>query len=243
MRGPGWGVLIVGCVAVFLPLVSFGDGTILGGEERRDRESVSLGRLFTTSRERIFLDRARRRVLALERVSDGASRREDRLRTERVSVEGVLLRSAGPPAVWMNGVSAMANAEHVPDGILLEGEHVPRGAVAVRLPYRGLWMTLWAGQRYEGGLGRVLEGFEVGPAMAEKNGLPRKAGVGGSHGEGGAREAAGGGQKERTRDTKAFRDDVDRHALGADGAALSEMMKDRARFQDNLEGLRSILGR
>lgn len=195
-------------------------------------ELAALGRLFTTAQERTVLDDARHRVLARKGVQQKKSAQGEEDKLEDVTVNGVVVRSGGPPAVWLNGGSALAVAGDLPAGVKLDG--VEPGEVMVRLS-NGRFVVLSAGQRYDGGVGRVFETFEV---VRKGRGDP-KTGKDEKNGE--ARDTPGGATEKRDVEKKIGVSD--RNALGKDGEVLSEMIQGRDQFQKRLGGLNSLLGR
>ncbi|HIJ83295.1 MAG TPA: hypothetical protein HPQ00_03725 [Magnetococcales bacterium] len=190
-----------------------------------------LGRLFTSSRERVELNQARSQALEVGRLRQEDVRSEDPQK-EWVAVNGFLLRSGGPPAVWMNGGTALvASGGVLPEGVQVPGEGA--GGVSVLLPGRRVHVTLWPGQRFDGREGRVLESYEAAKLRAQemKTGPKNKR-----------REAKSVGKKGMAGEKKGGAGSLDRYGLGAEGAALSEMTNNREQFQKRLGGMASILG-
>ncbi|MBF0629688.1 MAG: hypothetical protein HQL89_01700 [Magnetococcales bacterium] len=177
---------------------------------------TALGRLLTTVRERMELDGARRKALIMERRTQDRAIRNDQARVERVAVQGVLVRSGGPPVVWLNGESPLMTSGDLPEGVSLTGQ----GVVGVRLPLSGRTVSLRVGQRFDGSLGQVVEGYEAEEPQGDRREKARKGGT-----------------------VQATNGVTDRYALGTDGAALSGMIRDRDQFQNRLGGLRSAFGR
>ncbi|MBF0134092.1 MAG: hypothetical protein HQL75_16090 [Magnetococcales bacterium] len=230
--GPGKG-LFFGCVMPTVLLLMLLDGRLVAAQsEGSENLPVALGRLFTTPRQRVALDHARRRVLLRVMHGEQNATLEAVAKEEKVALNGLVIRSGGPPAVWMDGNSAVMASGELPDGVDVVG----MGRVQVVFPRSGRTVTLQVGQRFDGGVGRVLESYE----MVKRDEAALK-GVREHRGQGanaqGAKES-GTGPTGAGATTSA----VDRLGLGADGAALSEMMQQRAAFQNRLGGLQSLMG-
>ncbi|MEO5329049.1 MAG: hypothetical protein H7829_12495 [Magnetococcus sp. THC-1_WYH] len=227
--GPGKG-LFFGCVMPTVLLLMLLDGRLVAAQsEGLGNLPVALGRLFTTPRQRVALDHARRRVLLRVMHGEQNATLEAVAKEEKVALNGLVIRSGGPPAVWMDGNSAVMASGELPDGVDVVG----MGRVQVVFPRSGRTVTLQAGQRFDGGVGRVLESYE----MVKRDEAVLK-GVRENPGKRTDAKDPGTGPTGAGAATPA----VDRLGLGADGAALSEMMQQRAAFQNRLGGLQSLMG-
>lgn len=219
----------------------------LAEANKPEAEPPELGRLFTTARDRVSLKSARRRALAAKSRKNqeaNATSSEPPPRLDRATVNGMITRSGGPPAVWMNRGSAIRAADALPEGVQI-GES-GKGMVMVELPGSKRLVTLKPGQRFDDKVNRVLEAYEVArldeEEMKKIQEKKRKESKTKEKKAGGSKETEakkGGDAKAKGADAKA----IDRMGLGADGAALSDMMNQREQFQDKLEGMKSLLGR
>ena len=187
-------------------------------------DDAVMGRFFTTPRERTLLNFALRRALRKKR-------QESHQKPERgaVTLNGFVLRSAGPPAVWVDGRSALVEGNGLPDGVDLPVDAREVGRVRVAIPGSDERVALKPGQRMDGMSGSVLESFEV-VDMEEGERLKREAEAK-RQAEQAAKAKGGGGSRQ-----------LDRYNLGAEGAALGEMMDKREGFTRTIKGLTDLLG-
>ncbi|MBF0141302.1 MAG: hypothetical protein HQL74_13615 [Magnetococcales bacterium] len=210
-----------------------------------------LGRLFTTARERTALKSARRRALAISnRKKHEADRTpsEPLAKPDRVVINGMMTRSGGPAAVWMNHGSALRTADVLPDGVQIDGAGT--GTVVVQLPGSKRLVTLQPGQRFDDKVNRVLEAYEVArideeelKKNQEKKRKEAKAKVKAGDSKGDAAKGDKKADAKATGDKGAAAKAIDRMGLGADGAALSDMMNQREQFKERLDGLKVLLGK
>ncbi len=224
-------------------------------------QQLELGRLFTTQRERTALKSARRKALALSRRKKNEAERtpsEPLAKPDRVLINGMMTRSGGPAAVWMNHGSALRDADVLPDGVQIDGAGT--GKVVVQLPGSKRLVTLQPGQRFDDKANRVLEAYEVArideeemKKNQEKKRKEAKAKVKAGDSKGdvakGDKKADAKAKDDKGADDKAKDDKgaaakaIDRLGLGADGAALSDMMNQREQFKERLDGLKVLLGK
>ncbi|HAT49132.1 MAG TPA: hypothetical protein DCS88_02210, partial [Alphaproteobacteria bacterium] len=146
--GPGKG-LFFWCVMPTVLLLMLLDGRLVAAQsEGLGNLPVALGRLFTTPRQRVALDHARRRVLLRVMRGEQNATLEAVAKEEKVALNGLLIRSGGPPAVWMDGNSAVMTSGGLPDGVDVAG----MGRVQVVFPRSRRTVTLQVGQRFDGGV-------------------------------------------------------------------------------------------
>ncbi|MEO5354039.1 MAG: hypothetical protein H7835_12625 [Magnetococcus sp. XQGC-1] len=110
-----------------------------------DDGSATLGRLFTTRAERKMIDTNR-----IWPVSKQKSLREG------IVLNGLVIRSAGPPAVWVDG--RLDSGEKVLPWEACFGRY--QGGVWVRVPGTRSRVSLKVGQRFDGPTGSVLEPYQ-----------------------------------------------------------------------------------
>jgi hypothetical protein len=122
-----------------------------------------LGRLFYSPAERAALD-AQRRAAARPAAAPPAAAAPAPVAPRSLRVDGVVTRSDGPGAVWIDGVPLP------PEG-LAHGTRVERPAdatqpVVVRLPDGGRRVPVRVGQEVEIGSGKVTERYLLAPPPA-----------------------------------------------------------------------------
>lgn len=120
-------------------------------------QARELGRLFTTPAQRAALDQARRdydpqEAAAAKQAAAGPVVRE-------VTVNGLVLRSSGHNAAWLNG-EVMLGDRITAEGVRVETESSGGGSVHIVIPGAAGSVRLRPGQKIEVTEGRVLDAWQ-----------------------------------------------------------------------------------
>jgi hypothetical protein len=115
-----------------------------------------VGRLFFTPAERAALEDARRHNIRAEELAAAASKRPAAPKPRDVTVTGVILRSDGESAAWVNGKSVEGQTT---DGLRVRHTSQPN-RVLVYDPDKGRMVQVKVGQRADLLTGRVQENYE-----------------------------------------------------------------------------------
>ncbi len=222
------GLRVVGLLLVGLLLPES-----LAAQPLHDTGGNSLGRFFTTPRDRTLLDHARRRSL-IKKMKTGKKKVE----RSAVTLNGYVVRSGGPPAVWVDGKSALVEDGGLPRGVSLTRDAGHQERVLIRIPGSDERISLKPGQRMDGMTGSVLEAYEVidfEEAEKRKRAIAakRKAAVDKTTKKGQSKAAAA---------TPGAKSQMDRLGLGEEGAAVGEMMEKRDAFTKKISDLTEWLG-
>jgi hypothetical protein len=131
-----------------------------GAANEVESEEEPLGRLFTTPKQRVSLDFARQKAIRKKLLSSG-NKDNKRLVQDTIILNGFVIRSKGPSAVWMNGRSALSKDGGLPVGVkLTEIGNIHGVEVEVTKNKRKMQVQLKTGQRMDGASGVVLEPYE-----------------------------------------------------------------------------------
>jgi hypothetical protein len=187
---------------------------------------TSMGRFFTTKKERISLDYARRKALRKKRLSalkKGKNSVQEYQQT--VTLNGFVIRSKGPSAVWINGKTAMTGGETLPEGIELTPIGKVHG-VSIKLKKakgRGQ-VLLKTGQRMDGASGIVLEPYQ-GVFQTLKDDTKK--------------DGSSGTKKKKKASKKKKKATAN---ISSDEAALNDMISQREGFAKKLGFMNDLLG-
>lgn len=129
--------------------------------------AAPFGRLFTTPEERARLDALRRPP------SDQAAVAAAVPAVEKLALDGIVVRSSGNNAAWINGSPIFAG-EANREGVRVEATTAD-GVVGARLLHGHEAIRLEAGQTFDATTGRVLEGFEVEAQQEAESGFATAA--------------------------------------------------------------------
>lgn len=128
----------------------------------RSAAADGLGRLFFTPQQRDRLDELRDTyVYGQPQKSRKAPTIQD------VTINGVVLRSDGESAAWING-SPVFGAQATPEGVQVEADHSAGGGVRIRLPGGVDTVQLKPGQKIDLPDGRVLDAYQHLPTETSK---------------------------------------------------------------------------
>lgn len=119
-----------------------------------------LGKLFFTPAERAALD-AQRRAAARPTPAPQAAAAPVPVAPRSLRIDGVVTRSDGPTAVWINGEPL--RPEGRAHGVRIERPADATQPVVVRLPDGGRRVPVRVGQEVEVGSGRVTERYLLAP--------------------------------------------------------------------------------
>ena len=207
----------------FFQIVS-GDAATLIDEE------PSLGRLFTTPRQRVSLDLARRKALRKKQRSTKGSKQTIQ---QTVTLNGYVLRSNGPPAVWMNGRSALTPDGKLPPGVKLTSLGESHGVeVALTKSKRQKRVQLKTGQRMDGFSGKVLESYQgINLSFGRESGTSDTQSNSKRSSSSGKKTASKSPAKQKTSSGALFGE-----------KALNEMISKREKFTEKIGFLNKILG-
>ncbi len=198
-----------------------------GSEDTAAEVKPMLGRLFTTPGERDALNIARQRVLRKKlkgAVRKGVIKHDFQ---ETITLDGFVLRSNGPPAIWMNGKSALRKDAALPKGVAFSkvGE-VPGVEVEVKLGKRKRKVKLKTGQRMDGDSGMVLEHYEHIQAPKDAKSKNSKAAD----------------KKKKQQAAKKKKAKKASTSAKFDESSLEDMMKKREAFAEKIGFMNKILG-
>ncbi|MBL4865412.1 MAG: hypothetical protein JKY67_03440 [Pseudomonadales bacterium] len=128
------------------------------GEERDS--SKQFHRLFTTTGDRILLDRVRREGLSedFEMNSKTATVKEVRPRRRELYLQGVMLRDDGNHVVWVNGQNTMSSRE-LEEGIIVDLRHILKDGPAIPVETLTSEFTIKPGQVWLEDLDKVIEAY------------------------------------------------------------------------------------
>ncbi|MBT6277323.1 MAG: hypothetical protein HOI95_24725 [Chromatiales bacterium] len=162
MRG-----LVLYVIAVSFALSANWPGAALGQE---------LGRLFSSPKDRRALDAARdaydptrQEIIVKHGAAEAAPEPPPPL--PKLNVQGVVIRSNGHVATWVNGTT-MLSGESTPDGVRIEADG-DAGAVRFVMPTGQGTALIKPGQRLDPNVGEVSERYSGPGEAAEKaTGLP-----------------------------------------------------------------------
>ena len=115
-----------------------------------------IGRLFYTPAQRAALEDARRRNIRAEERAAAASKKPAAPPPREVVVTGIVLRSDGESAAWVNGKSVDGQTQ---DGLRVRHTAQPN-KVLVYDPEKGRMVPVKVGQRADMLTGRVDEAYE-----------------------------------------------------------------------------------
>jgi hypothetical protein len=112
-----------------------------------------LGRLFYSPQERTMMNAQRNRDAGM--LTGG----------EKLSVDGLVVRSSGKSTVWLNGVPSHENRP--PADIAITRRQGPGGKVQLRLPASGRDVELQVGQTLDATSGKVRDAYDSPSKPAE----------------------------------------------------------------------------
>jgi hypothetical protein len=149
------------CIVVWIlrGAAAMGLGVVvaLGGAQAQ-----TLGRLFTTPDVRAALDQLRQDQDYGRAVVTDKRHAQPRVRVPDVQVNGVVVRSAGPDASWING-TIVTPGDSTPSGVRVETGGGSEPGVRIVLPGSAQVLHLKPGQRVDVLDGRVLDAYEKTP--------------------------------------------------------------------------------
>ena len=129
----------------------------------------TLGRMFFTPEERATIDELRRRPAV---VAAAVERKPLPPAPDYVTLNGVVRRSDGSTAVWLN--NRMIDGRRTADGLeVTDSKRSPGGGnVTVKVPQAGRSVDLRVGQRLDTTSGKVQERYQVAPNAAVESESP-----------------------------------------------------------------------
>lgn len=195
--------------------------------DTRAEEAETLGRLFTTPRQRLSLNLARRRALRAKMRGTPKAKQERSV----VTLNGIVKRSNGPSAVWINGRSALTENDELPPGVSIPKTGINETGVMIRLPNTRKRALFRVGQKMDSLAGTVVEPYQT---TVEEEEQARK-------------QAEADKKKKQAAENRAptkgnAKAQKDRLGLGSDGAVLGDMMKQRESFKNRFGALTDMFG-
>ncbi|MBF0445571.1 MAG: hypothetical protein HQL68_08265 [Magnetococcales bacterium] len=216
---------------LFILVVAISLSCVVVKEAAAAEPENSLGRFFTTKKERISLDFARRKALRKKRLS-ALKQGKDSVQEyqQTVTLNGFVIRSKGPSAVWLNGKTALNEEETLPEGV----EITPIGkvqGVSVKLKKASgrQQVLLKTGQRMDGASGIVLEPYQ-GIMQTLKDDAQQD-------GSSGKKKK----QKKKKKTSKIKKKKTTAN-ISPDEAALNDMISQREGFAKKLGFMNDLLG-
>jgi hypothetical protein len=219
-------VLDMRIAILFLLVVATSLSCAVVKEAKAVEPEASLGRFFTTKKQRISLDFARRKALRKKRLSalkKGKGSVQEYQNT--VTLNGFVIRSKGPSAVWMNGKSAITKGGALPQGVELTPIGKVHGVSVKLKKVKGRRQVLLkTGQRMDGASGIILEPYE-GIMQTLKDD---------------AKKDASAGKKKKKRSSKKKKKAAAN--ISSDEAALNDMISKREGFTEKLNFMNKLIG-
>ena len=166
-----------------------------GADDSAPVVATRIGRLFSSSEQRIELDRLRNDSDSGKDADAVAGQTGHESRPEpghdpsapAVTFNGIVVRNDGHLVAWVDGVEA-ATGTTTPAGVRIETDHTPGGRFRVRLPDGRTSAVLKPGQAVAAN-GRVRDAYERRPAKV-RAGIPGEHSVDSGSGEKGEDAAA-----------------------------------------------------
>ncbi|MBF0357764.1 MAG: hypothetical protein HQL70_04095 [Magnetococcales bacterium] len=192
-------------------------------------------RFFTTKKQRVSLDFARRKALRKKRINalkDGKDRPNVQ---QTITLNGYVIRTRGPSAVWMNGNSAIMEDADIPDGVEFTTIGKVKGvAVELTKSQGNKKVLLKTGQRMDGQSGAILEPYQgVFETLMDED-----AKAGGSA----AKDKKKSGSKKRAAKKKAVKKRKTKAGVSSDEAVLNEMISKRESFTKKIDFMNKLMG-
>ena len=125
-------------------------------------QAETLGRLFSTPEERKLLNQLRREY---EYGKPEVAEEEKLPPVEQVTINGVVVRSSGVNASWINGSSILGDSASR-EGIRVETEDTQGGTVRIMLPDGLESIRLRAGQKVDVRAGAIVDVYHAEAAEA-----------------------------------------------------------------------------
>ncbi|NIV50520.1 MAG: hypothetical protein GWN53_01290 [Gammaproteobacteria bacterium] len=129
-------------------------------------QAQTFGRLFSTPDVRAALDQLRQDQDYGAAVSTQEPRAHRTTPAPDVTVNGVVLRSGGPDASWING-TIITSGGVTSEGVRVETEDVGEASVRILLPGSERSVRLKPGQKIDVVGGRVLDAYESEASRGE----------------------------------------------------------------------------
>ncbi|MBF0193757.1 MAG: hypothetical protein HQL71_04330 [Magnetococcales bacterium] len=214
---------------LFLLLTTSFSFVLLKDAVAQDQEAT-IGRFFTTKKERISLDYARRKALRKKRLS-ALKKGKDSVQEyqQTVTLNGYVIRSRGPSAVWLNGKSATQGGPALPEGVALTPIGKGHGvSVKLKRAKGKSHVLLKSGQRMDGASGVVLE-----PYQGIMQTLKDDTKSGGNN-----------NKKQKKQKKKTSKNKKQNSAnISSDEAALNDMISKRQDFSEKINFMNKLIGR
>ncbi|MBF0381352.1 MAG: hypothetical protein HQL69_10060 [Magnetococcales bacterium] len=213
---------------LLLSAVTFFGGLSLNQAQGVEKDTT-LGRFFTTKKERISLDFARRKALRKKHLS-ALKKGKDSVQEyqQTVTLNGFVIRSKGPPAVWINGRTAInEDGNDLPPNLKLTPIGKGHGVSVKLKKMKGKKQVLLkTGQRMDGSSGIVLEPYQ---------------GVMQTLREDGAKGGDSSKKKKKKKKKKSTKKKASAN-ISSDEAALNDMISQRQDFSKKLDFMNKLIG-